>query len=361
MTIAIALKREFEFVGNDLNNDPCLFPRNTNNETFVQAFNFKTQQISGDSSGYAAFPYVIRIGLSIVGIYSDGESHAASARQIMIRSDDNGATWQSVEFYNNSTGVFNFSLLVGLLASGQKAVFKVWTVFNNGGTFSATAQSTVSYGGLTYALWSRVTNAPDGKLWRTGYATNGGNQQSALFESSDNGTSWSGKSIMFSGTGFFNESDLVNTTGSTWIAYCREDGGVGNPIYKSVSTDDGATWGASTLIDTALISGRQPNLTKLSDGSIILATGDRFGVSGYSGGGSTTNGFDTTGITIFRSTDNGDTWSFRTRISATFSTDGGQPMVIETTAGRILVVFYRRDVRPSTPMIASCSLDVANL
>lgn len=362
MAITIGLKREFEFTGNDNNGDPCIFPRATNSAIFVQAFNFKTKQITQESDSYTAFPFVIKIGSSLVGIYSEGDSHADSDRQIMIRSDDNGDTWQSAVFYTNSTGVFNFSLLVGILAAGSKAVFKVWTVYNNAGVFSASTQSTAIYGGLNYALWSRAITAPAGKLWRTGYATNGSNIQAALFESSDNGTTWVGKSVIFSGTGLFNEADIVNTTGSTWIAYCREDGGANNPLYKSTSTDNGATWSVPSLVPVSDINGRQPNLLKLTDGSIILATGDRSGVSGYGGSaGDAAYGFDTTGVTIFRSTDNGATWSFRTRISAIFSTDGGQPMVNETTAGRIAVVFYVRRSTKTKPVIASCYLDVANL
>jgi hypothetical protein len=363
MTVVVGVKREYEFTANDLNSDPCIFPRHPVNHVFVQAFGFATKQIAEQDGQYLAFPYAIKIGASLIGIYSDGDAHASSDKQVMIRSDDGGLSWDSVDFYVAAVGSFDFSLLTDLLSPGQTAVFKVWTVKNTAGVFSATANPAVVYGGLTYALWSRAVDGPSGKLYRTGYATNGADTQTALFESSDGGTTWTGKAVMFSGAGkLYNEADLVNTSGSNWLAFVREDSGASNPIYSATSADDGATWSAPTLLTVTSINGRQPNLTKLSDGSIILATGDRSGGSGYGGSaGDQVAGFDTTGITVFRSTDNGSTWSFRTRLAPISSTDGGQPMVVETTAGRICCVYYGRKSTKTQPVIASALLDVANL
>lgn len=363
MAFTIGTKREYELLGNDNNNDPCIFPRFPVNAAFVQAFDFRTKQIAEDNSKYLAFPYIIRIGTTLVGIYSEGDSHAASDRQIMIRSDNYGLSWSSVTFFENATGVFNFSLLVGVLAVGATAVFKVWSVKNTAGTMAATTVSSVSYGGVTYAMWSRPVPGPGGKLYRTGYGINGADTQTALFESSDSGVTWVGKSVIFAEVGkFFNEADIVNTSGTNWMAIVREDSGASNPLYKSLSTDDGVTWGAATLLSTASLNGRQPNLIKMADNSIILCTSDRSGGSGYAGSaGDQVFGFDTTGITIFRSTDAGVTWSFRTRISPMYSTDGGQPFANETTAGRICVVYYVRKTTKAEPVIASASLNVENL
>lgn len=364
MAVVIGVKREFEFAGNDLNGDACLFPRDPRNHVFAQAFNFKTKQIAADAAKYLAFPYIgYDDGTTIIGIYSDGESHAASDKQVMFRTDDKGETYQFADFYVTATGVYDFSLLTDVIASGDSEVFKVWTVKNTAGVFAATVNSTVAYGGLTYVLWSRARPGPGGVLYRTGYAANGSDTQTALFQSADGGLTWTGVSVMFSGAGLdFNEADIVNTSGTNWFAVCREDSGANNPLYYATSTDDGATWSAATLFAATAINGRQPNLELLSDGSIILATGDRSGSSGYGGSaGDQVSGFDTTGITIFRSTDSGSTWSFRTRVAPIFSTDGGQPYVAETDAGRIVVVYYSRRSTKTQPIIASSLLDVANL
>lgn len=363
MPVTIGVKREYEFTGNDLNNDACIFPRDPRNHVFVQAFNFSTKKIASDPAKYLAFPFAVKLGSSIVGIYSDGDSHAASSKQIMFRSDDSGATYSTVTFYDSLTLQFDLSLLTGLLAVGESVVLKVFTVKNVAGTLTPYTTSTVSYGGLSYALWSRAYPATGGKLFRTGYATNGADTNAALFESSDGGVTWAGKAVMFAtATRQYSEADIVNTSGTNWLAVCREDTGASNVLYTSTSTDDGATWSVPAALATTSINGRQPNLTKLSDGSIILATGDRSGSSGYAGSaGDQVTGFDTTGITIFRSTDAGATWSFRTRTSPIYSTDGGQPHVVETTAGRIAVIHYVRITTKTQPVIASELLDVANL
>ena len=361
MPISIALKREHEFIGNDLNNDPCIFPRSTSNHVFVQAFNFKTKNIVVNDA-YTAFPYVTKTQSGvIVGICSDGDAHASSDRQILFTSTDGGLTFTVIEdFYTAATQTFNLTHLTSLLQEGEVVTLKIWNFKKVSGVVTYSTTSTVVNGADTWAVWSRPKATNDGKLYRTGYKVGG---VTALLESIDGGMSWLYKSTIFSEAGkLFNEADIVNTSGNIWIAYCRADGETGNPLYKSTSTDNGVTWSAATIMDVALMDGRQPNLTKLSDGSIILATGDRSGASGYSASGIQTKPlFGTTGITIFRSTDNGATWSFRTRISPIYSTDGGQPFVVETTSGRIFCAFYVRRSINEKPIISSCSLDVVNL
>ncbi|TRM53272.1 exo-alpha-sialidase [Achromobacter sp. LC458] len=365
MPVVIGFKDRYEFRGTDLENNPCLFPRDMRNFVCAQAFDFSTKVIAEDPAKYLAFPQAMMLSGSIVGIYSDGNSHAASDRQIMFRSDDLGKTYRFATFFENSTGVYDFSLLLDLIPPGGSQVFKVWTVRNIAGVFSAVVNSTVAYGGLNYAQWSPVRAGADGLFYRTGYAPTGGNIQSAVFVSSDKVT-WTGKSISFAGSGLLlSESDIVETSSGNWLSVCREDSGAGNPLYRAISTDNMATWSAATAFTTTNINGRQPNLTKLSDGSIILATGDRSGSSGYGGSaGDQVTGFDTTGITVFRTTDPTGAeanWSYRTRVAPIYSTDGSQPATVEISPGRINVIHYARRATRQTPGIGSSLLNVANL
>lgn len=364
MPVTIGNKREYEFTGNDLNNDPCIFPRLPSNHVFVQSVTFRTKNIV-ITGNYSAFPFVEKLHGVIVGICSDGPAHAQSARQVMFVSKDNGITYAVNEnFFINDTLQYDFSLLEDVMVDGDILVLKTFTIKKVAGVISATINPFVNVSGKNYAVWSRPQLK--GSTWyRTGYYFDSvnGTSDTALFTSTDK-ENWTFKAIMFTGAGkIFTEADLVNTTGSTWISYCREDSnGNSNPLYKSLSTDDGTTWSAPVMQDVLVMDGRQPNLTKLSDGSIILATGDRSGSSGHAGSaGDIIWGSNTTGITIFRSTDGGSTWSFRTRIAPIFSTDGGQPFVVETTAGRIMCAYYARRRTKDRPIVASCSLDVANL
>lgn len=364
MPITIGVKREYEFVGTDLNGDPCIFPRDNRNHVFVQAFNFKTKNIAVNDN-YTAFPYVTKLQSGvIIGICSDGDAHASSDRQILFVSTDNGETYTIVDdFFIASTLQFNLTLLTTLLAENEVLNLKVWNFKKVGGVVTYTTTSTVTNGSNTYAVWSRPKATPDSKLYRTGYKMTATEGVTALLESNDGGMTWTYKSTIFSQTGkLFNECDIVNTASNTWIAYCRADGETGNPLYKSISTDNGVTWSTPVMQDVLVMDGRQPNLTKLSDGSIILATGDRSGSSSYAGSArDVVWGFNTTGVTLFRSTDGGNTWSFRTRIAPIFSTDGGQPFVVETTSGRVLCAYYARKVTKDKPIVSSCSLDVAHL
>ena len=306
MPITISIKREFELVATDPSGDPCTFPRDPSNPIFVDAFGFKTKIVDDTQPArYLAFPYVIKIGSSLVGIFSESDSHASGSDQWMIRSDDNGTTWQKVKFFDDAVpGVYNTSLLTGLLGTGNSAVLKVWTVKNNAGTLDVTVQSTASFGGNTYALWSKAIPGPGGVLWRTGYATASGVTQTALFQSADGGVTWTGVSVMFADAAkYFSEADVVNLAGTNWLALAREDisSATYNSIYYSTSADDGATWATPILLDPVKVNGRQPNLLKTTDGTIVLSSADRkTGSSGYAPNGLVVpNIYDTTGVTVY--------------------------------------------------------------
>src|SRR5690606_2963655 len=125
-----------------------------------------------------------------VAIYSSGPAHGVSDRQIMTRSDDWGETWASVDFQtDDNPGVYDTSLLDGLLATGEKAVFKVWTVEKTSDGYQVTVQSTVVESGVTYALWGQPIDI-GGVLYRGGYGNNAGQTEAALFKSEDGGTTW---------------------------------------------------------------------------------------------------------------------------------------------------------------------------
>lgn len=329
IVVSSAGKREFELVANDLDSDPCLFPRVPANSVFTQAFGFTTKIVAASDTDYLAFPYVTTIGTSLIGIYSTSDSHASGSSQIMIRSDDDGLTWSSVTFYDNDSGDYDYSLLNGLLPSGDKVVLKVWTVTNTAGTFSNVVNSTVSFGGLNYAIWSRPVAGPSSKLWRTGYATNGSYTQTALFESSDGGDTWTGVSVIFNGSYLFTEADLANIGGSNWLAVCRENTSPtvtgGNPLYYATSNDDGATWTVQGQYSTLLVNGRQPNLTKLAAGDIILASGNRSGTSGYAGSiGDQVRMAITTGNCVYKNPK-------KTYLSNPFHTYSSTPKLIRVT------------------------------
>jgi hypothetical protein len=306
MPISIAVKREFELIGTDPGGDPCIFPRDPSNPIFTDAFSFKTKIIDDSQpTRYLAFPFVVKINTSLVGIFSESDSHASGSSQWMIRSDDDGATWNKVLFFDAAVpGVYNTNLLTSLLAVGDSVVLKVWTVKNVAGTLTVTVQSTGTLGGDTYALWSKAIPGAGGNLWRTGYGTVAGKTQTALFQSADGGVTWTGVSVMFADvTKNYSEADIVNLDGSNWLSLAREDlsSSAYNSVYYNTSTDNGVTWGTPVLLDQTKINGRQPNLIKTTDGNIVFASGDRkTGSSGYAPDGLVVPYiYDTTGVTVY--------------------------------------------------------------
>lgn len=311
MTVTVALKREYELIVTDSEGNPSIIPRDFSNPVCKELFEFSTQIIDRTKpDNYLAFPYVISLGGSLVGIYSDSDAHASGLNgQWMIRSDDDGATWDKVLFFDadNPTN-FDKSLVTDLLSPGDTATFKSWTIKNTAGVYSVHTTSTVSYGGNTYAMWSRPITGSGGDLWRTGYGLVSGKTQTALFSSSDGGITWTGVSVMFADPSLnFSEADIVNLSGSNWLAICREDSTTSlyNSLYYSISTNNGSSWQTPVLYTQSQVNGRQPNLIKLYDGSILLSTSDRkTGISGYSPDGTITNAiYDTTGITVYKKPD----------------------------------------------------------
>lgn len=364
MPYSISSKREFELVGNDLNNDPCIFGRGYGSFAFQQHVALGSKRIAVDPTKYLAFPFVEKVGSSLVGIYSDGDAHASSDRQVMIRSDDNGGTWSSTVFFDVTTpGVYDTSLLTDLLPlNNDSVVLKIWTIKNISGTLTVYQNSLTSSGGNTYAHWSRAVAAPGGKLWRTGYDFDvGGYGETVLLESSDQGATWAYKSTIAPASDnlHYNEASIVNTTGTNWLAIIRENTGSDRRLYKSTSTNDGATWSSPSLLTAAEINGTQPSLIKTTGGLIVLATGDRTGISGHSA--QDVWGMDRTGISIFVSDDNGATWGYRTNVSGMTSTDGGQPQMNEISADRLNIVFYQARLPFAKPQISSVSLNVDSI
>lgn len=364
MAVTVTEQRRLELVGTDHNGDTHVFQRDPRNALYSDLLNLSSVKIAQDPAQYLAFPYIIQIGGSLVGIYSDGDAHASSDRQIMIRSDDQGLTWSTVTFveYTVSPPVYDFSLLSGLIPPGGSEIFKTWRVTNTGGIFSAVIQPAVTFGGDSFFAWGKVIQGPGSALWRTAYAP--GSSIDVLLESLDNGATWNYKSTMFNVPGLLlGESNIVYTGGTSWYAVCRNSSSPSSQseLYYAVSTDDGLTWSAPVAFDYRNISGRQPNLTRLSDGSILLATGDRAGISGFSGGGIAVSGAQRTGISVWRSTDNGVTWGFRNSVATMWSTDGGQPYVNEVSPGRINIVYYAAQTGFAKPIISSVSLDYSSI
>lgn len=279
--------------------------------------------------------------LPIVGIYSSGAGHGNSDRQIMVRSDDNGETYIKRDFFVNATATYDATLLDGLLATGDKLVFKVFTIEKTSGGYSCTSVSSVVNGGVTYALWSQTIKIGT-TLYRTGYSTSGGVTQSALFSSADGGVTWAFVSVICAEAGVnYSEAALVQCSGGSIFCIIRKDGFNSTRPLVWVRSSDFVTWSAPVQFDPAFINGTQPVLLRLKNNKLLLMTGDRVGNSGLTSIGRNFSGQAITGIAAWISTDElGTAWTERYMLAPMWSTDGGQPAPVELADGRIVHLYY---------------------
>lgn len=307
------------------------------------------QDVKRIGDKYIAFPFSQIIGAYLVTIFSEGDAHGDSDRQIMARKPianlAKDTPWEQVTFFENTGAIFDFSLLTDIMANGESFLFKVWTVTKTAGVVS---QSTDSFYTVTgegdselngdYAAWSVPRNF-GGTWYRTAYKTSGGTYwNTAVFESSDLIT-WTVKGFIAKDSVSplrFNEADIYQEAGGDYVAVIREDNGAGNAVYTSTSTDL-ITWSSPVLSTTFF--GRQPNCIKSTNGDILVSFGDREGTSGRTGSGSFVDDSNITGITTYKSKDDGATW-LQVQIDAINSTDGGQPMALEVSNDVIGMFYY---------------------
>lgn len=369
MSITVGLNSD-DYLYGVVDGEKKVITKNILNFDFSKEFNIKTVRFTTTGKSeltYNAFPYFISYGTKIIGLYSDGDSHANSDRQIMIVGSKNsyGQSFDKTTFFENSTGVYDFSLLQGVLSVGQSIVLKIWTITNKGGVISATVNSTINVSGINYVLWGDVVTT-GGVMYRTGYSSISNNFNSALFTSSDNGITWVFKSIIASGTAenghIYNEAGLFYIGGGAFIAVVRDDSDKNgdNVLYIVKSLDFGTTWDAPVLLPEN-IRGRQPKLTRIfGSNNMALTIGKRTGSSGANADESIYYG-SRTGVQMFISTDYGTSWGTGTMIDTIHSTDGGQPWALSWEANKIFIPYYARKSIDENPDIYSISLDVNGL
>ncbi|WP_409345698.1 sialidase family protein [Paenibacillus sp. MBLB4367] len=316
-------------------------PRTLLNADYREILGLQTVLIDRRENVYNAFPDLRKIGGSLVGIYSTGAGHANSDGQMMARSDDGGHTWQTKRFFDNATLAYDPSLLDGLLAVGDIIVFKNFSVKKNVSGYSCASHGTVSNGSVKYALWGQPIRH-GGILLRTGYGVNGTDTETALLQSVDGGLTWSFRSLIARVAGRkFSEAALIECADGSVLSVIREDGfNKSRFMVWTRSVDGGTIWSSPVQFDFRHINGTQPFLIRLSNNSLLLMAGDRVGASGLNSIGIDHTGQQITGISCWKSTDNGNTWTYRTMIDAMWSTDGGQPVAVQTEDGKIACLFY---------------------
>jgi hypothetical protein len=251
------------------------------------------------------FPYMkIRADGGLEADASVGQTQSGAQFGVRAYSNDNGQTWTTTTSYPSvpnvsivrSAGTFSYGF--SYAASGSSI-----TSFNgskysstNGGTSWSAVNCTFNTGTVAYS--SLYNNYGDvvqsgSQLLITAYGPRAGSstQESVLFASSDNGSTWTRRSTIASYTSDVligmgsegpSECGLVKLNNGNLLAVFRTGqpfpssdlNAVAPPIMWAMSSDNGVSW---TTPKSLGVSGVFPTIRKLDDGSVALTYG-RYGV-----------------------------------------------------------------------------------
>jgi hypothetical protein len=177
-----------------------------------------------------------------------------------------------------------------------------------------------------------------------------------LFRSED-GYAWTLLASFSAAGKDVNEFDFEKLDNGDFIAVFREDTTAGRQLYFARSAGGDNSWGALAAITQSVVAGTQPTLIKLADGRILLAVGDRTGVSGMSADGMPNlSNVNRTGISVSiapADISSAAQWGQHVQVGLSYSTDCGQPIMILLSNGKVLIVFYATEKLGVEPGIYS--------
>ena len=309
--------------------------------------NYKVTPIDSELFRYKAFPF-FWIGKNNLHAFSwsSGLTHGSSEYTMYAIMNPDTHEFEKGIFRDGTT--YNTAWLEPYLAEGEYVNFRsIYTVIRESGVLNVYVNSTINVNGDTYAFWGTPIFY-NNEWYVTAYRTAGTPSyfRSALFKSVDNMKTWSFVSLIASNSArTYNETGILNTSGSNFIAVVREDTTGTRDLYYVTSNDGGNNWNPSpgTLLTPILgdVKGTQPSLLKLSNGHVMLVAGKRTGSSGIlDDGGMASNGENVTGVMYWTSPNNGSTWSNGVQLAPSWSTDCGNPSVKQLENGNVAVIFY---------------------
>jgi hypothetical protein len=229
-----------------------------------------------------------------------------------------GAGWVARESPSGVAMPDGSIVLMGGQDSSGKLKNDVWRSTDNGATWK---QMTPSAGWVARAYHSSVA-MPDGSIVLMGGQDSSGKLKNDVWQSTDNGATWKQMTPSAGWSPRWTHSSVVMPDGSIVLMGGRELTGDRNDVWRS--TDNGATWTLMTA--SAGWSARmQHSSVAMPDGSIVLM-----------GGGDSTNGWKND---VWRSTDNGATWTLMTA-SAIWSARSGHSSVAIPDGSIVLMGGY---------------------
>ena len=250
--------------------------------------------ISRNDSEYECFPSMTRLanGRTVIA-YRESDAHIAKeyTRIILRSSDDDGITWSNrfvlVDSVKTDGVLTKYNcpkvqqlkdgrvLIVcdrhpvppgegGEMVDISRSLF--WFSDDNGATWSEPQVTIV--GGI---MPDEVVELDNGDWllatqWRapeTGYLTQ------YVTRSLDKGKTWEAPVVVASKKGYkFCEASILKMSDGQLVCYMRENSGMGLPIYKCISKDNGLTWEGP--FETLMAAGHRPVAHLTKSGKVLI-------------------------------------------------------------------------------------------
>jgi hypothetical protein len=256
-----------------------------------------------NDSAYNAFPGLARLpGGDLIAVYRAGVAHIGNDGVLKMQtSTDGGATWSSAVTFVDDPSIDVRDPEITRLSDGTLIVtfFDYATVGGAGNFYSvrstddgATWDTPVAMGSTftTYEFGcAPIVELPDGTLIAPMYGNvPAGDYVAFLMKSTDGGNSWGNQTTIASGGGHdWTEPTIVRLPGGDLHCLIRVDD-LGD-IYRTVSSDDGATWstpafafdGISKVGHVVTASGQMIAVYRpsISDPNTVWRQSDDLGVS----------------------------------------------------------------------------------
>lgn len=231
-----------------------------------------------NDAAHNAFPGVAVAGDGTILVsYRKATDHDSTGdgEIVLRRSTDEGATWSAEEtlltsaswdyrtcaLTKLSTGTLLMSVGVGTAAGalvvGDQVVLRST---DDGDTWSPVTPGSMSFSGFEH-LTGPACELADGHVLLPVFGQNSGDsgRTCKVMRSTDDGQSWSLLATIASGptdSRSYNEPGLVQLANGTVYALVRDY--PADDYYVCPSTDNGATWGARTLLDADMGGGPAP-------------------------------------------------------------------------------------------------------
>lgn len=237
-----------------------------------------------DNTIYNAFPAItICPNGDLIAIWRRATSYSAIGVIAISRSSDFGATWSGqATLFSDALDLRDPGLLT--LADGR-----VVAQYRTHGATLADQEIRLSYSDDNGVTWgtpipvpfaftqscysaSAPTELDDGTLLVCAYGKDAGDTHTSVrvVATSDDGGSWSADVTVADGEVDgkpYNEAHIAPLPDGTLVALVRCDEVGAQAIYRSTSTDDGATWSAPALVLSG--SGGRPSWQLLASGGMV--------------------------------------------------------------------------------------------